>query len=174
MSPASCGGANGDFGLNGWKPRNKNVRTKFGRSKRSLRMQSTTASTSNFSSANSSNVINDCFDASGIRTDGTATYNILFSGLSRVSQTLYVFSVTWSFKVMPTCFFCSKICLTNSSQSSSAWWMTMFPWAMMSSKLSEKSMSEYEDELFEPTEVLRFESIWRRKELPEEENKLYA
>lgn len=36
--------------------------------------------------------------------------------------------------------------------------MIMLSWVMMSSKLSEKSMSEYEDELFEPTEVLRFES----------------
>lgn len=114
-----CGGANADFGDNGWKPRNKNVRTKFGRSTRSLRIHKTTASTSNFSSANSSNVMNDCFDASGKRTVGNATYKMLFSGFKTVSHTLNVASVTCNFNVMRIGFFWCKIRLTTSSQSSS-------------------------------------------------------
>jgi len=83
LSLPLCGGANDDFGDNGWNPRNKNVRTKFGRSLRSLRMHKTTASTSNFSSANSSNVMNDCFDASGNKTVGKATYKSYFRDLKR-------------------------------------------------------------------------------------------
>jgi len=123
FSSAFCGGANGDFGLNGWKPRNKNVRTKFGRSIRSFRIHKTTASTSNFSSANSSKVINDCLDASGNRTCGNATYKMLFSGFRTVSQTLYVASVTCSFSVMRMGFFWCRIFLTTSLQSSSVWWI---------------------------------------------------
>jgi len=106
---AFCGGANGDFGLSGWKPRNKNVRTKFGRSKRSFRMHSTTASTSNFSSANSNNVMNDCLDASGRRTVGNAMYNVLLSGFNTVSQTLNMVSVTLSLMVILIGFFWWRI-----------------------------------------------------------------
>lgn len=130
FSAPLCGGANDDFGDNGWKPRNKNVRTKFGRSERSLRMHNTTASTSNFSSANSSNVINDCFDASGNKTVGNATYKMLFSGFNTVSHTLNVASVTCNFNVMRIGFFWCKIRFTTSSQSSSdieTAWPSFFP-----------------------------------------------
>jgi len=123
FSSVFCGGANGDLELNGWNPRNKNVRTRFGRSMRSFRMHKTTASTSNFSSANSSKVINDCLDASGSKTDGNATYRMLFSGFKTVSQTLYVASVTCSFNVMRMGFFWCRIFLTTSLQFSSTWWM---------------------------------------------------
>lgn len=80
FSSAFCG-AWTDFGLNGWKPRIKNVRTKLARSLRSLRIHKTTELQPNFSSANSSNVIKDCLDASGNKTDGNATYKMLFVGL---------------------------------------------------------------------------------------------
>lgn len=59
-----CGGAKGERGSNGWKPKNKKVRTNDGRSGRSFRMHKTMAFAFNFSSANSSRDMNECFDAS--------------------------------------------------------------------------------------------------------------
>lgn len=77
--PCCWGGANGDLGWSGEKPRNKKVLTKLARSGRSLRMHKTTPSQSNFSSANSRRDRNDCLLASWVRVLGRATYNMLFS-----------------------------------------------------------------------------------------------
>lgn len=49
--------------------------------------------------------MNDCLDASGNRTVGNATYNVLLSGLRTVSQTLNVVSVTLSLMVILIGFF---------------------------------------------------------------------
>lgn len=153
-TPSSCcGGANGDFWPNGWKPRNKKVFTNCARSERSLRIQSTTASTSSFSSANSRREMNDCFDASGGRIGGKATYKMLFDGFSTVSHMLLVFSVTCNLIRIRMGRFCCRIFLTTSWQSSSE------QFDINSSRVeSVKSISEYSDETLlvaESTDVFR-------------------
>lgn len=152
LSTFSAGGARGDLRDNGWKPRIKKVCTKRARSGRDLRMQSTTASTSNFSSANSNNEMKDCFDASGGRTSGNTTYKMLLSGFKTVSHLVYLLSVTCNLMVMRIGRWCWRIFLTISWQSSSE------QVEITSSGLeSAYSISEYSEDVMEallPTELM--------------------
>lgn len=114
-------------------------------------MHSTMPSTSSFSSANSNSVMNDCFDASGNRTLGRATYKMLLSGFRTDSQTLYVVSVTCSFSVILMGFLWSNMRLTSACDPSSS----NDEFDDESSYADEKSISEYCDELVESNEILR-------------------
>lgn len=141
LRPCSCGGANGELGVNGEKPKKRKVLTKFARSGRSLRMHNTTPSQSNFSSANSRRDKNDCLLASCVNVLGSATYKILVlwsktwkgnyfcktivpldsssvQGRLTESQLDEILSVTWSLMVMRVGDFCATICEINASSSS--------------------------------------------------------
>lgn len=145
------GGASADLGLTGWKPTNENVRTRFGRSRRSLRMHRTTPSHSSFSSANSSSEMNECFEASCDIVDGRFTYSMLSSGLKIVSQELNFCAVTNSFSVT----------WVGAGCDSTSWMTAASCWFMKSTVDSVKSRSVYSDEavVVESIDVLRLYSF---------------
>lgn len=167
--PAAVGGANGDFGLNGEKPKKRKVFTKLARSGRSLRMHKTTASQSNFSSANSRRERNDCLLASCVSVFGKATYKMLVSWSKTESQHDEVLSVTWSFKVIRVGDFCETICEIRSSSSTLSlsesssralaplccFTSSSISSSMKESCCSEKSASDEESSETESKDVLR-------------------
>ena len=117
--PCCCGGANGDFGFKGEKPKNKKVLTRLLRSGRSLRMQSTTPSQSNFSSANSRSDRNDCLLASCVKVFGKTTYKMLLSW----SKTCKEISNKFFTSILMKFFFNSpNPNWTKSCQWRGAWW----------------------------------------------------
>jgi len=165
--PWVIGGANGDLGLNGEKPKNKKVFTKLARSERSLRMHKTTPSQSNFSSANSKRERKDCLLASCVNVLGKATYKILLSWSKTESQLDEILSVTWSFNVIRVGVFWPTICEMRSSSSSLSLSVSSalapcccFASSSISSSMnesccSEKSASEEESSEAESKDVFR-------------------